>query len=154
MVIIDTHSWGIWQYQLSTSRPQQKYGKPRPRQQSCFICSCMQYSLFSPNYENTQWMCKKCGMPLCQKDRGHLELCAHEHMHSNHDIIWCKKEWHAGTKFKMPEKLWGLSMMAKGSMRCSWRQRKRRESKQTLQLFLFLFLLPYHNKVGNAQYEE
>ena len=74
-----------------------KYGKPR--QQSCLVCR-----QYVSQYQNTQWMCKDCGMPLCQKDRGRLESCVQEHMNSIHDCIKCKKGRHVG-KFMMPDHL-------------------------------------------------
>ena len=74
-----------------------KYGKPR--QQSCFVCR-----QYNAKHKNTQWMCKTCGMPLCQVDRERTESCVQEHMCSNNGIIRCRKEWHAG-KFLMPDNL-------------------------------------------------
>jgi len=70
-----------------TINSEDKNGKIRSRQQSCFICR-----RYTPNTINTQWKCNKCGMPLCNKNREHGPdklSCLEEHRASNNPYLGC-----------------------------------------------------------------
>ncbi|KAL7525905.1 hypothetical protein ACHAXR_002386, partial [Thalassiosira sp. AJA248-18] len=73
----------------------------KPRQRGCFICR-----RYSTTHVNTQWMCRTCGMPLCQVNRGRIETCQHEHIHSSHEILGCDPCRGRGKfDFLMPDEL-------------------------------------------------
>jgi hypothetical protein len=78
-----------------------KDGNPaKPRQRSCYICR-----KYQEKKENTQWMCRKCGMPLCSVDRHRRETCKAEHLHSKNEYLGCGFLIRGPNEFIMPDHL-------------------------------------------------
>ena len=78
-----------------------KYGAAgRPRQRSCFICR-----RYRETSQNTCWMCRHCGMPLCKKDRKRPETCLEEHQCSDNPFLGCGMMARGKGKWKMPPEL-------------------------------------------------
>lgn len=70
---------------------------------SCYICR-----RYMERAKNTNWMCIKCGMPLCQKDRKHEHsgmTCLEEHLSSNHHFLGCGYMPRPTNKHHMPDHL-------------------------------------------------
>ena len=87
--------------------PRKKGAYGKPRQRTCFICR-----RYREKNQNTQWMCGKCGMPLCMKDRtsnekGHerKQSCLHEHKHSDNIYLGCGFISRSPSQFVMPTEL-------------------------------------------------
>ena len=72
----------------------------RARQRACFICR-----RYKVKTQNTQWMCRHCGMPLCSVCRGRDKSCADEHMHASDIHLGCGKLIRAANSFIMPDNL-------------------------------------------------
>ena len=69
-----------------------KNGKgAKPRQMACF--------------ENNQWMCRRCGMPLCSITRGRAFTCVDEHINSSDMLMGCCKIERSTNDFTMPDKM-------------------------------------------------
>ena len=84
-----------------THYPAKEGGRKRVIQQNCFICR-----QYSPSKVKTQWKCKKCDMPLCQKDRHSRKrkmTCIAEHLCSTDALIGCG--FLKGRTFKLPDYL-------------------------------------------------
>ena len=62
--------------------PRAEGKQQRVRQQSCFVCRKYKYKP-----QNTQWMCRHCGMPLCSLSRGRDRDCLREHQNSECKFI-------------------------------------------------------------------
>ena len=72
----------------------------RPRQRSCFICRW-----YRDNTQNTCWMCRQCGMPLCKKDRRRPQTCLEEHKCSDNPILGCGMMARGPSEYEMPPDL-------------------------------------------------
>ena len=82
-----------------TARYPSKNGKcGKARQKSCFVCR-----KYKPLTQNTQWMCRKCGMSLCSIGRGQAMSCLQEHRNSACSIMGCCKM--ERNRFIMPDKM-------------------------------------------------
>ena len=68
----------------------------KARQRSCFICR-----KYKSATQNTQWMCRDCGMPLCSVGRNRNETCLAEHQNTSCPILGCCKI--ERTHFIMPD---------------------------------------------------
>ena len=55
--------------------------------------------------KNTNWMCRRCGMPLCKKNRGRDQTCLEEHQCSAHPILGCGCEARTRYQWIMPDEL-------------------------------------------------
>ena len=88
---------GSWNY--AKNNPDEK---TRCRQKSCFICR-----RYTPRTINTQWMCVRCNMPLCQIDRSdrktRMYSCVVEHSMTHNQILGCG--FVACIAFTMPDQL-------------------------------------------------
>ncbi len=81
-------------------------GKVRVHQRSCFMCR-----KYVSKTKNTQWMCSKCGMPLCQIDRQQGPdgaSCLDEHLTSTDQYLGCGLMTRNPEHMMMPNelKLW------------------------------------------------
>ena len=88
--------------------PRAEGKQQRVRQQSCFVCRKYKYKP-----QNTQWMCRHCGMPLCSLSRGRDRDCLREHQNSECKFIGCKKM--KRTKFILPDEL-KLCLRTRGAL--------------------------------------
>ena len=66
----------------------------KPRQRACYVCR-----KYKPKTQNTQWMCRHCGMPLCSLHRGRDDTCVDEHVHSSDMHMGCGKMERTSSNF-------------------------------------------------------
>lgn len=121
---------GSWNY--AKNNPDEK---TRCRQKSCFICQ-----RYTPRTINTQWMCVRCNMPLCQIDRSdrktRMYSCVVEHSMTHNQILGCG--FVARMAFTMPDQLKAYKLTRsekkKREERNDKRKRLREEAKAQDQL--------------------
>ena len=101
--------------------------KVRLRQKTCFMCR-----KYSEKTKNTQWMCTKCGMPLCKANRNQSPdgaSCLEEHLASTNQYLGCGLMERRGI-FIMPKglKLWQCEEVQESPVASRQNKRKRKAS--------------------------
>jgi len=78
-----------------------KNGKgAKPRQRACFVCR-----KYKAKTQNTQWMCRRCGMPFCSIPHGQASTCMDEHINSSNILMGCCKIERTTNDFTMPDEM-------------------------------------------------